>query len=83
MARKVTTLYMHNDIKGCVSQSRSRASGAVIGIYHAEQAALDPEGGPWVTVCEDHGCLCNHETLALAKQHAGWPEWCADCSEAL
>jgi len=55
----------------------------MIGVYAAEQADLDPSGGPWVTVCEEHGELCNHPTLAEARNHATLPEWCESCQEHL
>ena len=83
MLYKCTTSYSHNGIKGCVSQTRCRASGTTIGIYHAVQAMLDDAGGPWVTFCENHGCLCNHESLARARRHAAYPEWCEDCQHEI
>lgn len=72
--------YSHNGFAGCVQQRRNRQTGTLIGVYHGVQAGLedDPEC-PWCTVCEDHGSIVSHPTLALAKAHASWPEWCSDC----
>lgn len=76
----VARLYSHAGLAGCVQRHRARQTGTLVGVYHAEQAGLDPDGGPWVTVCEDHGSVINHETLAQAKSHATDPEgWCEDC----
>lgn len=36
----------------------------------------------WMTVCNDHGFLCTHPTLALARGHAAAPEgWCEECAD--
>lgn len=68
---------------GCVELRRSRQSGTVIGIYVAEQAGMDPDGGPWVTICEEHGSLVNHRTLQLARDHRADPQgWCEECRES-
>ncbi len=35
----------------------------------------------WATVCDTHGFICTHPTLALAEAHAAAPEgWCDDCA---
>ena len=61
---------------------KSRKSGMTITLYHAEEAHLDPEGGPYVTVCEQHGNLVNHDTYALARDWMTDPTgWCPDCAE--
>lgn len=75
----------HNShgLAGCVQRRRSRQTGTLVSIYHAEQADLDPESGPWITVCEVHANLCNHGTWRLARAHAAAPcGWCEDCEEA-
>lgn len=65
---------------GCRQLRRSRSTGTVVGIYNAREAHLDEGGGAWVTVCEQHGAVCNHETLRLARDHAADPSgWCEDC----
>jgi hypothetical protein len=77
--------YNYNGLCGCVQQRTCQASGTLISVFNNDQAELtdeDPEY-PWVTVCEDHGSLCVHPTLALAKSHAAWPEWCEECQPNL
>ncbi len=72
--------YQFNDLVGCVIQCKSRQTGLLVGIYHNEQAGMDASGGTWSTVCESHGQLVSHETLALARHHAVDPlGWCEVC----
>lgn len=36
----------------------------------------------WATVCDDHGNVCGHATLALAMSAAPEPDgWCEDCRQ--
>jgi hypothetical protein len=75
------TYCAHGDA-GCVERRRCRATSTMVSIYHAAQAGLDESGGSWVTVCEDHGSLCNHPTLELARRHRADPwGWCDECRE--
>lgn len=72
--------YGHNGLAGCVTQRRTR-KGILVGLYHAEQAEIDsdPES-KWVTVCEGHGTMLTHPTLALARDWLAHPEeWCEEC----
>lgn len=75
--------YAFNNLAGCVVQRRSRRTGMLVSLYAAEQAGLDPAGGPWATVCEDHGAIANHATLDLARAHLPAVEWCEACQERL
>ncbi|WP_199031318.1 hypothetical protein [Ralstonia sp. ASV6] len=76
--------YDFNGLAGCVIQSRSRITGTLAGLYQADQAGLDPDAGPWATVCEDHSTCINHDTLRLARAHLPDPSmWCDDCREKL
>lgn len=81
-ATSAVRAYEFNGITGCVVQRKSRRTGRLIGLYNADQAGMDPEAGPWVTVCEEHATCVNHPTLALARSHladpAGWCELCPD-----
>lgn len=78
--RGVVREYAFNGLAGCVAQRRSRLTGYFVGVYHAEQAGLDASGGPWATVCEEHAHVVNHDTLNLARSHAGDPTgWCEPC----
>lgn len=62
-------------------QQRSRITGTLVSIYDSSHPdnVFDPDGGRWVTVCEDHGTLVNHRTLALAKAHLPHAVWCEEC----
>ena len=72
--------YGHNGLAGCVQQRRAQTTGGRVGVYHAELAGMDPDAGPWATVCEEHGGIVNHPTLALARYHAADPAgWCEAC----
>jgi len=49
-------------------------------VYEAGEAGLDTSGGRWVTVCEAHGSLVNHDRLDTARHFSHEPEtWCDDC----
>lgn len=64
---------------GCLDLHRSTVTGHVVGLYRAEEASLDPEGGPYATVCEQHHTICNHRTLRLARLHLDSAGWCEAC----
>lgn len=69
-----------NGIPGLVQLRKSRQTGTMVGIYDGELQGLDTESGRWSTVCEEHGTVIAHQTLALAKTWAPVPdEWCEDC----
>lgn len=61
----------------------ARSTGTLVLVLNGEEAGLDTghDGSdPWSTVCEDHGTVCSHPTLELARSHAACPEgWCEDC----
>lgn len=70
-----------NGLAGCVTQKIVRRTGTLVGIYVAAQADLDETSGPYVTVCEVHGNLVNHESAYLARYHMIDPTmWCAECA---
>lgn len=79
MARPATKYYNAHNRAGCVQIRKSRATGAIVGVYNAEQAGLDSGSGAWATVCETHNTLVNHESLALALYHAPAVIWCEYC----
>lgn len=75
--------YDSNGLSGCVTQRRSRLTGTLAGLYSAVQSGMDPEAGPWVTVCEAHATCVNHATLATARAHLADPStWCDACRDA-
>ena len=48
----------------------------------ADDLGLDPDGGRWVVICEDHYTLVNVDTLARARNTAT-SEFCEACREAV
>lgn len=74
--------YSYNGLLGCVSQHKNRTTGTVIAIYNAEQAQFDTSS-KWYTSCEDHNILYGHDSLAIARAHASYPEWCELCQELI
>lgn len=60
----------------------AQTTGTLVVVVDGEAAGLDVEGGRWSTVCDDHGTVIAHDTLALAKSHAADPAgWCEECQE--
>lgn len=79
---RVKKTYELGGFLGKVQTSRARSTGSTISIYHAEQAGFCADGGGWVTFCENHSCLINHESLKLARQWVPHPEeWCGECQK--
>jgi len=73
--------YGFNGLAGCVVQQRSRATKLLVGLYRADQAQMDATAGAWATVCEEHGSILNHSTIALARAHLVDPRgWCSTCA---
>ncbi len=67
-------------LDGLRQSHRNRVTGTLINIYNADEAGLDPDGGDWVTVCEDHSEVCNHTTLSRAREWSTAPQyWCPRC----
>jgi hypothetical protein len=68
---------------GFRAYSRNPINLAEYVLYDGIAQALDTDSGRWQTVCETHGTICSHETLALAKKHLQWGDWCEACREEL
>lgn len=61
--------------------TRNRMTRTHITVCHGDDEGLDTtDDGPWYTICDEHGSLCSHTTLALAKSHAADPSWCDECN---
>lgn len=73
--------YDANGLAGCVQQRRARENGVLVGVYDADDAGMESDPSiPWATVCELHGSIVCHSTLAAAKYHASKPtSWCDCC----
>lgn len=58
----------------------ARQNGALITVWDGEAQGMDTDGGRWQTVCEGHGTIISHDTLALALSHSADPlGWCEEC----
>lgn len=57
-----------------------RGSGETLTVGRAEELGLDPDGGAWVTVCEDHKTIANSPTKKLALLTIGI-DFCDDCRD--
>lgn len=68
---------------GVVQARKARQNGALVLVVNGDQYGVDTDGGeaPWSTICEDHGWIVSHRSLATAKSHAPVPtEWCEPCA---
>lgn len=82
MAREIKQ-YAYNGLAGCVEQHKARETGRVVSIVRNDQAKLDDNDGeyPYSTICDEHGFIVAHHTLALARRHATNPlGWCEVCN---
>lgn len=57
-----------------------RATGEKLTVGTAVELELDPEGGKWVTVCEDHGTHVYSATQSAAYYTHG-VDFCEGCRE--
>lgn len=70
--------------QGEVKRSRSRRTGTTVVLFDTTKTdEFDPEGGRWVTICEEHSTVCNHETRKLAEYHMPVVDWCEECQDNL
>lgn len=69
-----------SDDTGLRRITRARSTGTHVAIYDGVAAGMDTCGGRWQTVCIEHGGVCSHDTLELARSWASAPEqWCPTC----
>ena len=74
------TGYSTESVSGLRKSIKSLLTGTTVGIYKAEDAYLDPTGGKWVLICEEHGTYINVRTMKDALEWAAHPEeWCEVC----
>lgn len=67
-------------MQGEVHRAVSRSTGTLVIVLDAQRATwLDPDGGRWITMCNEHNTLCNHTTRKLAMHHAPVVDWCEEC----
>jgi hypothetical protein len=75
------------EIAGYKQCQTAGSTGALIVLLDAKNGGdwlADPEdGGRWVTYCDDHSYLLQHETIHQARSWMAWPqEWCEECQAA-
>jgi hypothetical protein len=73
---------------GYVRQARrNRETGTRIEVLDLTDPSSEfdvDNGNRWATVCWEHGFICAHPTLVLARVHACEPSgWCAACQASL
>ena len=61
---------------------RSRVTGTSLTVGRAKDLGLDPEGGAWVTICDDHGTIANSDTRALATVSTSL-DFCDFCRDTI
>jgi hypothetical protein len=68
---------------GEIHRARSRRTGTLVIVLDTQHAVwLDDDGGRWVTLCDEHSTVCNHQTRKLAMRHAPDVDWCEECTGA-
>ena len=68
--------------QGCRKAFIAKSTGTLVMIIDDRQWQMCNETFRWVTLCEDHGGLCTHETLKDAQDWSTSPEqWCWVCQE--
>lgn len=65
---------------GEVKRSRSRLTGTLVVLFDTNKTdEYDSDGGRWVTICDEHGTVCNHDTRKVAESHMPYVSWCEEC----
>jgi flagellar basal body rod protein FlgF len=59
---------------------RTRDTGELLTVCRPADVDMDPDGGGWMTICEDHGTLSYSRTQQLALDTRGM-DFCDDCRE--
>lgn len=67
---------------GLIQRRQTKDTGVTVSVYEAAKGGYCTDGGPYVTICEEHSTICNHDTLKLALAHAPYCEWCEECMDA-
>jgi hypothetical protein len=66
-----------------VKRGRNRATRTIVEVIDNREGSFEDGGLAWVTLCDDHGNYCEHETRRLAMDHSRDPSgWCATCKRA-
>ena len=68
------------DYAGLIDYRKARSTGTFVGLYIAEMAHADTQGGKYITICEEHSTVINHATRQLAASHmSSVDSWCEQC----
>jgi hypothetical protein len=59
---------------------KERSTGATLTIGTAAELEVDPDGGKWVVLCEDHSTLLNVDTRAAAMSSSA-VDFCDGCRD--
>lgn len=61
----------------------ARETGLPVTTGHGGDLALSTDGdGPWFNICDEHGGLVSHTSLANARAWAASPrQWCPECQK--
>lgn len=63
-----------------VQERRARSTGTVVQVADNRDGSVDQGDLDWFTICVDHGGVCSHPSLQLAREWASEPEgWCPTC----
>lgn len=65
-------------------RARAQSTGYIVTLYDTSHpdSVFDPNGGRWVTVCEEHHTVCNHTSIETALRFTATPElWCEACGD--
>lgn len=73
-------------MRGFIGRSKARSTGTHVVLVDRgpdDDERHDDLAGywnRWETICDEHGTVCSHSTLALARSFCAAPEeWCEDC----
>jgi hypothetical protein len=59
---------------------RNRQTDTDIELIDNRDESFEVGGYSWITLCQEHGNYCEHETKALAISWCSAPaDWCAGC----
>jgi hypothetical protein len=66
---------------GVVQERTARQTGTTVLVIDNRDKQFSA-AGEWLTLCDDHGGICSHDTRKLAAAWASDPEgWCPRCQE--
>lgn len=60
----------------------TRDTRETLTVATAVEFGADPDGGRWITFCEDHGTIVNNDTRQLALDTRGI-DFCDDCQDRI